>query len=88
VIFGSFITAKPEPNDIDIFLLMDDGFDVSQVTGEPAAVFDHGAAQNYEGASIFWIRRLASIGGEEEAVKYWQIKRNGTERGIVEVIEP
>jgi hypothetical protein len=86
VVFGSFITSKPDPNDIDIFLLMDDAFDANQLTGEAAIIFDHLAAQNYEGASIFWIRRQAAIGGEQEAVEYWQIKRDGTKRGIVEVI--
>lgn len=29
VVFGSFVTAKPEPNDVDVFLLMADTFDVS-----------------------------------------------------------
>jgi hypothetical protein len=28
IVFGSFITAKTEPNDVDIFLLMDDSFDL------------------------------------------------------------
>ena len=56
-------------------------FDANQLTGEAAVVFDHLAAQNYEGASIFWIRRLAAIGGEQEVVEYWQIKRDGTKRG-------
>jgi hypothetical protein len=55
IIFGSFITTKAEPNDVDIFLLMADAFDVSKVTGEAALLFDHLAAQNYEGASIFWV---------------------------------
>jgi hypothetical protein len=87
MIFGSFVTSRPEPNDVDIFLLMDDTFDANQLAGETAIIFDHLAAQNYEGASIFWIRRLAAIGGEQEAIEYWQIKRDGTKRGIVEVIE-
>jgi hypothetical protein len=26
IVFGSFVTAKPAPNDVDIFLLMSDGF--------------------------------------------------------------
>jgi len=26
IVFGSYITAKPEPNDIDIVLVMDDNF--------------------------------------------------------------
>jgi hypothetical protein len=27
IIFGSFVTAKREPNDVDIFMLMEDAFD-------------------------------------------------------------
>ena len=26
IVFGSFVTAKPAPNDVDIFLLMSDSF--------------------------------------------------------------
>ena len=64
VIFGSFVTAKPDPNDIDIFMVMDDGFDVGSLERETAFLFDHPAAQSYFGASVFWIRRLAVLGGE------------------------
>jgi len=42
VIFGSFVTAKREPNDVDVVLLMEDAFDLAAVTGEAALVFDHG----------------------------------------------
>lgn len=86
IIFGSFITSKESPNDVDIFLLMENTFDASQIKGEEAIIFDHQAAQNFEGASVFWIRRLAAIGGEESAIEDWQIKRDKTKRGIVEVI--
>lgn len=85
IVFGSFVTAKSDPVDVDIFMLMEDSFDSNQVTGEAAIVFDHLAVQNVEGASVFWIRRQGAIGGEEDAVKYWQIKRDKTRRGIVEV---
>ncbi len=85
VVFGSFVTAKPEPNDVDIFMLMEDSFDWRQVKGEAAIIFDHTAAQQVEGASIFWIRRLAAIGGEEAAISDWQITRAMTRRGIVEI---
>jgi hypothetical protein len=67
VIFGSFVTAKPAPNDIDIFLLMDDAFDVEQLPNSVRIVFDHTAAQNLLGGSVFWIRRFAALGGEEAA---------------------
>ena len=87
IVFGSFVTGKPEPNDVDVFLLMDDAFDLNQVTGEARLVFDHPAAQAHFGASIFWLRRLAALPDEEEAVRSWQLKRDGTRRGIVEVEE-
>ena len=85
IIFGSFITAKRDPNDVDIFLLMEDSVDVRQVSAEMRLVFDHAAAQNRLGASVFWIRRAAALGGEEATIVHWQIKRDGSKRGIVEV---
>ena len=86
VVFGSFVTAKPDPGDVDIFMLMEDSFDANQVRGEAALIFDHLAGQNVEGASVFWIRRMAALGGEQEALEHWQTKRDKTRRGIVEVI--
>ena len=86
IVFGSFVTAKADPGDVDIFMIMGDSFDSSGVRGEAAIVFDHLAVQNVEGASVFWIRRQAAIGGEQDVVEYWQTKRDKTQRGIVEVI--
>ena len=51
-----------------------------------AELHRHIAAQYYEGASVFWIRRMAAIDGEETAIRYWQSTREQTKRGIVEVI--
>jgi predicted nucleotidyltransferase len=34
VVFGSFVTAKREPADVDLFLLMEDTFDIGQLTTE------------------------------------------------------
>lgn len=85
VVFGSFVTTKPDPNDVDVFLLMDDRFDVSATTGEARLLFDHLAADAHFGASIFWLRRQAAFDGEQAAVEYWQTKRDGGHRGIVEL---
>ena len=84
--FGSFVTDKPTPNDVDIFMIMDDNFDMGSLLGEPRLLFsDHGTAQDHFGASVFWMRRMGAIGGEQAAIEDWQIKRDGTERGIVEI---
>ena len=86
VVFGSFVTDKLEPNDVDVFLLMEDSFEASQLTGDPQLLFDHAAAQDHFGASVFWLRRLASLHGEQAAVEDWQVKRGGGQRGIIEII--
>ncbi len=87
VVFGSFVSAKREPADVDVFLLMEDTFDMGQLTGEARVLFDHAAAQAHFGASVFWLRRLAALGGEEQAIAGWQIKRDGTCRGIIEIVK-
>jgi len=86
VVFGSFVTDKHEPNDVDVFMIMDDNFDMGSLVGEPRLLFaDHGTAQDHFGASVFWMRRMAAIGGEQAAIEDWQVKRDGAERGIVEI---
>jgi len=85
VVFGSFVTSKNEPNDVDVFLVMAGAFDASQLSGEAPLLFDHGAAQAHFGASVFWLRRLAAWPNEQAAVEFWQVKRGGGRRGIVEI---
>ncbi|MBI4212826.1 MAG: hypothetical protein HY534_00795 [Chloroflexi bacterium] len=87
IVFGSFVTANLAPNDLDVFLVMDDTFDAEQLGGEQAILFSHALAQAYFGASVFWIRQLAALGGEHAMIEQWQIKRDGGHRGIVEVVD-
>ena len=87
VVFGSFVSSKRDPADVDVFLLMENTFDMGQLTGEARVLFDHAAAEAHFGASVFWLRRLAALGGEEQAISGWQIKRDGTRRGIIEIME-
>ena len=66
-------------------MIMDDGFDFSTLGGDAPLLFDHAVAHSHFGCSVFWVRRLAAMGGEQAAIEDWQIKRDGTERGIVEI---
>ena len=86
VIFGSYITNKPYPNDVDVILVMDEGFSLDKCPSESLALFDHPIAQARYGASIFWMRSNTLISETvDEFIAYWQIKRDGTQRGIVDV---
>lgn len=86
IVFGSFVTAKPEPNDVDVLLLMEDAFDLPSVSGEAALVLQHAEADARFGASVFWLRRSSALGGEQGMVEYWQVRREGGRRGIVEIV--
>ena len=86
-VFGSFVTDEPEPNDVDVFLIMDDAFRADSLRDETALLFDHAEADAHFGASVFWVRRLAAFGSEQNAVEFWQVTRGGGQRGIVEIIE-
>jgi hypothetical protein len=85
VVFGSFVTSKLEPQDVDVFLVMEDTFDASQLAGDASLLFDHAAAQAHFGASVFWVRHRAAWPDEQAAVEFWQVKRGGGRRGIVEI---
>ena len=86
VVFGSFVTAEVNPNDVDIVILMEDSFDLTSVQGDAAIVFEHLEADARFGASVFWTRRSGALGGEQAMIEYWQIRRDGGKRGIVEIV--
>ncbi|MBM3242728.1 hypothetical protein FJZ31_41235 [Candidatus Poribacteria bacterium] len=88
IIFGSYITAKPEPNDVDIVLIFDDDFDFITCDKETKRLLEHQQATEEFGASIFWLRpSLLFLETLDEFIEGWQVKRDGTRRGIVEVRE-
>lgn len=41
VVFGSYVSAKAEPNDIDVILIMDDAFRLENCPVESRGLFDH-----------------------------------------------
>jgi hypothetical protein len=87
IIFGSYVTAKSDPNDIDVVLVMDDAFRLEDCPIEARGLFDHALAQARYGASIFWARPGMLIEASiEEFIAYWEVTRDGSRRGIVEVV--
>jgi len=86
LIFGSYVTAEPEPNDVDVVLVMEDDFNLTLLSTEERGSFDHQQADRRFGASIFWVRPGMLFEPLSQFVESWEIKRDGTKRGIVEVI--
>jgi hypothetical protein len=71
----------------DVVLVMDDAFRLAECPVEARGLFNHAIAQARYGTSIFWIRPGLLINeSPEEFIAAWQLKRDGSKRGIVEVV--
>lgn len=87
IIYGSFVTSKENPNDVDVFLVMKDDFSKNDYTGDVRKIFEHLETENKIKASIFWMLEMSVAVNEKIFIEGWQNKRDETKRGIVEVIE-
>jgi hypothetical protein len=65
---------------------MRDDFNLGDCPESAGKLFDHAQAESAFGASIFWIRpSMLILETLDEFISHWQLKRDGTRRGIVEV---
>lgn len=81
------ITAKLEPNDVDIVLVVQDDFREQDYDPDVFPMFDHRRAQRELGASMFVIRPAFLFGETvDDFIAHWQITRDMSRRGIVEVL--
>jgi hypothetical protein len=86
IVFGSYVSDVAEPNDVDVILVMRDDFRLDQCPPESLVLFDHARADSELGASIFWVRPDMLLGEPlEQFLSHWELKRDGTRRGIVEL---
>ena len=68
-------------------LIMRDDFREPDYTEELLPVLDHLRAQRELGASVFWTRAGAVLlETVDEFVAHWQVKRDLSRRGIVEIV--
>lgn len=87
VVFGSYVTAKSAPNDVDIILVMADDFDMNDCDEQTRPLFEHMRACEVFGASVFSVRpSTILLETVNEFLGYWQVKRDNGQRGIIEII--
>jgi hypothetical protein len=86
-IWGSYVTDKPDPRAIDLFLIMSPDFESNDCTGTMHLVFDSEAAERELGTTVFW---MTSSTGSQTTIAFFleqfQLRRDGGRRGIVEVL--
>jgi len=81
-IFGSFVTAKPAPADLDLFMIMSSDFASETVEGRARLLFDRSRAALVWGICLYWITARTD---RTPFIAAWQLRRDGGSRGIVEV---
>lgn len=88
LIWGSFVTDKPFPRDLDLFLLMQEGFDREFTSLSPPQryIFDHERARLLFEADIFWATEAVGATVLVSWLSVYQLSRDMEQRGIVEVI--
>jgi len=86
ILWGSFVTAKEAPNDLDILLIMTADFDVEQLPAPLRLLFDYPQARIRFRADVFWTK--ASLLPKTLALWLgtYQTGKDYRRRGIVEVI--
>ena len=87
IVFGSFVSDEDNPNDVDVILVMRNDFRPENCPSESSVLFDHARADDELSASIFWVRPDMLLGEPlEQFLAFWQTKRAGGQRGIVEIV--
>jgi hypothetical protein len=87
-IWGSFVTDKPFPRDLDVFLLMQQGFDqaFAYLPLIQRDVFNYARARLLFEADVFWATETVGIEELNSWLSVYQLSRDMVPRGIVEVI--
>jgi hypothetical protein len=87
-IWGSFVTDKPFPRDLDVFLFMQEGFDrvFRQLPQSQRNVFEHDRARLLFEADVFWATEAIGVDELNSWLGVYQLSRDMIERGILEVI--
>jgi len=81
------VTAKEAPGDVDVVLVMAEIFRLEEAPRETRVIFSHADAHARFGASVFWVRRGILPDAQMAGfLEFWQTRRDGMKRGIVEVI--
>jgi hypothetical protein len=86
IVGGSFVTAKPEPNDIDVVIILSSDVDFDTLTPSQYVVTDRDALRRvFKGGDLDVIVVRESTGRMQTAIEFFQTNRDNKEVGIVEV---
>jgi predicted nucleotidyltransferase len=57
-LFGSFVSGKASPNDVDLLVVMNAGFSTTQLGGKVLELFQHDVCRIRYQADLFWVTEV------------------------------
>ena len=85
-LWGSFVTSKEVPNDLDVLLVMAADFSLEALPAYCRVVFDHVQARLSFHADVFWTKASIDIQALQLWLDTYQTGKDFKRKGIVEVI--
>lgn len=85
IVDGSFVTGKSEPNDIDVIIGLDSGFEDAEISFWESRLLNKKFLSKKYGFDVF-IEIVASKDFEEKLDFFQQIKQSETRKGVARLI--
>jgi predicted nucleotidyltransferase len=84
-LFGSFLTGKDSPNDIDLLIVMNSTFTTANLRGKDLEVFQHDVCRILFHADVFWVTETVGVDRIDELLDVFSRDREGHAQPIIEV---
>lgn len=84
-LFGSFVTGKDSPNDIDLLVVMKPKFSTANLDGSDLELFQHDTCRILFHADLFWVTEAVGAEALEDLLEVFSRDRAGRSQPIIEV---
>lgn len=84
-LFGSFVTGKASPNDIDLFVVMNAAFSTANLRGQDLDIFQHDLCRIKFDADLFWVAETVGADRIRDLLDVFSRNREGQAQPIIEV---
>ena len=84
-LFGSFVSGKASPNDVDLLVVMNAGFSTIQIGGKVLELFQHDVCMIRYHADLFWVTEAVGNARIEDLLEVFSRDREGRTQSVVEV---
>jgi predicted nucleotidyltransferase len=84
-LFGSFVSGKALPNDVDLLVVMNASFSTTQIGGKVLELFQHDVCRIRYHADLFWVTEAVGNARIEDLLEVFSRDREGRAQSVIEV---